>query len=71
MPELCEVYGSLNGQDLQIEITNEERSYHATGKIYQVYDPFMELEAKYQFQNMIITYKLEGDQDVDVERFRE
>lgn len=68
VPELCEVYGSLNGLDLIIEVTNEERSYYATGKIYQVYDPFMELEAKYQFQNMIITYKLEGDQDIDVER---
>lgn len=39
----------------QHEITNEERSYHVTGKIYQVYDPFMEFEAKYQFQNMTIT----------------
>lgn len=71
IPNLCEVYGALTGQDLLIEVDNYGRTYRATGNIFQVYEPYIRLEAEYKYQNLIITYKIEGDQNVDDERFRE
>lgn len=59
-PEECKIYGKLAGEDLEIDINNNGRSYQATGKIYQTYDPYIEMTATYKYQNITIEYNLEG-----------
>ncbi|MDZ7718275.1 MAG: hypothetical protein U5K72_05580 [Balneolaceae bacterium] len=64
-PEQCEIYGSIAGEDLLIDVSNGERSYHASGNVYQTYDPYIDIEAEYEYQDVTIHYTLEGDQKVD------
>lgn len=59
-PDDCEIVGMLVGEDLEIEITNNDRSYQAEGKIYQTYDPYLEMTATYNYQNITIQYEVEG-----------
>lgn len=60
-PDECKIYGSLIGEDLEIEIENNGRSYQAAGSIYQTYEPYVEMTATYNYQNVTIQYELEGE----------
>lgn len=61
IPKECKVFAKLEGEDLKIDINNEGRTYQATGKIYQTYDPFIEMSATFNYQNTTIHYEVEGE----------
>lgn len=69
IPEECKIYGNLVGEDLAIDIENNDRSYQATGKIYKTYEPYLEMTATYSYQNVKIEYTLEGVQKSRIEYF--
>lgn len=59
-PDDCKVIGTLAEEELEIDISNNGRSYQAEGKIYQTYDPYIEMTGIYNYQNIIIHYEAEG-----------
>lgn len=59
-PDDCIVTGKLEDEVLDIQLTNNGRSYEASGNIYQTYDPYVEMTATYSYQNTTIEYELEG-----------
>lgn len=59
-PDDCQVIGSLVDENLEVDITNNDRSYQAEGKIYQTYDPYIEMTGTYNYQNTTIRYEVEG-----------
>jgi hypothetical protein len=61
IPEECEVFAKLEGEDLKIDVINDGRSYQATGKIYQTYEPYIEMKATFNYQNTTIYYEVEGE----------
>lgn len=61
IPEECEFFGRLEGEDLEIDVNNNGRSYQATGKIYQTFNPYIEISATFNYQNTTIHYKVEGE----------
>lgn len=60
VPDECEFFGTLVGEDLEISVSNNGRSYKATGNIYQTYDPYLEMTAVFNYQNVTIHYEVEG-----------
>lgn len=62
-PDDCIVTGKLEDEVLDIQLTNNGRSYEASGNIYQTYDPYVEMAATYSYQNTTIEYDLEGGVD--------
>lgn len=61
VPAECEFFGRLVGEDLEINVSNNSRSYQAEGKIFQTYEPHLEMTATYNYQNTTIEYDLEGE----------
>ncbi len=59
-PDDCVVTGKLEDEVFDIQLTNNGRSYEASGNIYQTYDPYVEMTATYNYQNTTIEYELEG-----------
>jgi hypothetical protein len=59
-PDDCKIIGTLTDEKLNIDLRNNGRTYKAEGFIYQTYDPYVEMTATYNYQNMMIEYELEG-----------
>lgn len=60
VPDECEFFGTLVGEDLEISVSKNGRSYQAIGSIYQTYDPYLEMTAVFNYQNITIEYEVEG-----------
>lgn len=60
VPDECEFFGKLVGEDLEISVSKNGRSYQAIGSIYQTYDPYLEMTAVFNYQNITIEYEVEG-----------
>lgn len=60
VPAECEFFGRLVGEDLEINVSNNGRSFQAEGKIYQTYDPYIEMTGTYNYQHTTIYYEVEG-----------
>ncbi len=64
-PEDCKITGTLDGEDLTINIQSNGRSYQAEGTIRRIIHNnndygSAELTATYKYQNTTIQYRLEG-----------
>ena len=64
-PDDCKITGTLDGEDLTINIQSNGRSYQAEGAIRRIIHSnnnygSAELTATYKYQNTTIEYRLEG-----------
>jgi len=64
-PEDCKITGTLDGEDLTINIQSNGRSYQAEGVIRRIINNnnnygSAELTATYKYQNTTVQYRLEG-----------
>lgn len=59
-PKDCPFFGKVVGESFEILVSENERTYHATGFIYQRYTPYINLTATYQHQNYTMQYTVEG-----------
>ncbi|MDX1640670.1 MAG: hypothetical protein R3220_03170 [Balneolaceae bacterium] len=59
-PDDCRIIGTLTDEALQINLTNNGRTYQAEGSISNAYNPYVHMTATYNYQNTTIEYELEG-----------
>ena len=59
-PEDCPFFGKVEDENFEILVDNNGHNYHATGFIYQRYNPYINLTATYQYQNRKEKYTVEG-----------
>lgn len=64
-PSECKIFGTLDGEDLTIDLHNNGRSFRAEGAIRNITDSyatndFIDLSATYTYQHTTIHYQFEG-----------
>ena len=60
VPDECKIYASLTGEIVEINLSNNGRTYKAQGSLRIRNKPIIELESEFRYQNLRIQYFLSG-----------